>query len=166
MVPSTSQVQTTNQALTGGGKPSLLAFPSGSLRMHFPSDCWALGSCWGTPQRGHTASSRACQPCRRRAEPPAPLSQPRRSRAKPCPRASGSLMDPRRQKEGVRPLSAGGGVFEAATFTLLLTGAGEKTKSGEIQPQSMPAKAAYHRWRGSGPGRRVSLEWGRAGCSL
>lgn len=55
-------------------------------------------------------------------------------------------MDPWIQEEGVRPLPAGSGVFEAATLALLLTGTEEKTKSREIQPQPVLAKASYHHW--------------------
>lgn len=54
----------------------------------------------------------------------------------------------------------GSGVLEAATLTLHLTGTGEKTKSGEIQPQPVLAKAFITAWGPGGSARRVSQTWG------
>lgn len=113
-------------------------------------NCWIQASGWGS-QRG--GPQNLLEPYGRRVQPPAPLSWPRGSRVKLCPRASGSRMDPRIQEGGIGPRSAGGGVSEATTLALLLPGAGAKTKSREIQPQPMLAKAAYHRVASSGAGK-------------
>lgn len=143
--------------------PHTLGLRLGFLEVFLPSDHWAQASLWETPQRRPVESSRASHPCQRRVEPPAPPPPPQGSRVRPCRRVSGPS-GPTDTGDVVRPPSAGGGITETATVALLLTGAEDKTKSREIQPQPTLAKASYH--RAARHGSRVSREeGGQAGVS-